>query len=539
MLNTRVACAILWLSSVFLTGSAQERILESGKTHHGSIAASNEVDSLELTLSPEDFVRGSVAGDEMVLWLVDGDQRRVRRLAAGIGSRQAFMFVAGEKGPYSLQVSGPVGQSYTVQLRDVVPLADQSPPANPLASPTLRKLKKHLASGGDTSDFWEKMQQQGTPLVETTNVEPPLDATEALITFLWRGAKRNVRLFGAPSGDHDELARLPGSDIWYRSYRVPKTARIDYRLAPDVPQFDGTATEQRRAILATAQRDPFNPRHEPTKTVDIYDGVSIVELPDAPDPIWTTPNPSLPTGTVKTYRLTSQILGNTRDIHLYRTAGYRPDSPENAIVVTFDGDQYLNEIKLPLIFDNLVAAGKIPPTAAIMICNPSQQRRSAELPCNDNFARFIADELMPWVNEQDIHAARERTVIVGASFGGLASAFLGLKHPEIFGNVMSQSGSFWWAPGGFEAKGNVESQWLTRQYVTAPLQPVHYYLDVGTFETPSEILPCTRHLRDVLQAKGYDVKYNEFVGGHGYFYWRYSLADGIIHLLGASQNADQ
>ncbi|WP_338148761.1 alpha/beta hydrolase-fold protein [Pseudomonas lundensis] len=30
----------------------------------------------------------------------------------------------------------------------------------------------------------------------------------------------------------------------------------------------------------------------------------------------------------------------------------------------------------------------------------------------------------------------------GSSYGGLASAWLGLKHPELFGNVLSLSGSY-------------------------------------------------------------------------------------------------
>ncbi len=506
--------------------------IASGMTCSGTVTSASQPESYKIQVTADDFVRGSVRGAGITVWLVDRDQTKLRRLASGIGSLQNFMFVVGDHGPYTLELSGKTGTAYDLNLDSVIPVADQTLPDDQLASPMLSSLRKHLQAGGDTTKFWSQISESGTPLIETSNVTPPLAGDEALLTFLWRGAKHNVRLFGSPSGDHDELKQLGQSDVWYHSYRVPKTARIDYRLAPDVPVFRGTPTQRRRAILATAQRDPLNPLHEPLDPVDAYEGVSIVELPDAAQPIWSTVNPDVPKGSLETHLLTSSILGNTRDIHLYRSAGYVPNAKGNALIVTFDGDQYRDDVKVPVILDNLVAAGKIPPTAAIMISNPSQKSRSAELPCNDDFARFLSEELMPWAKEKHISAARENTVVAGASFGGLASAFIGLKLPDLFGNVFSQSGSLWWAPGGFEAKGTTESQWLTRQYVTAQLPPVRYYLETGTFERPSEILQCTRHLRDVLQAKGQDVKYNEFVGGHGYFYWRYSFAKGILHLLG-------
>jgi enterochelin esterase-like enzyme len=49
------------------------------------------------------------------------------------------------------------------------------------------------------------------------------------------------------------------------------------------------------------------------------------------------------------------------------------------------------------------------------------------------------------------------------------------------------------------------------------------------------ILEPSRHMLDVLLAKGYEVHYQENVGGHDYLSWRGGLADGLIALVGNSK----
>jgi enterochelin esterase family protein len=78
---------------------------------------------------------------------------------------------------------------------------------------------------------------------------------------------------------------------------------------------------------------------------------------------------------------------------------------------------------------------------------------------------------------------------------------------------------------------------MAKQFVASPKLPVRFYLDAGTFELDKsgkggDILEATRHLRDVLSAKGYEVHYQQFVGGHTDLSWRGTLADGLIALLG-------
>jgi enterochelin esterase family protein len=88
-----------------------------------------------------------------------------------------------------------------------------------------------------------------------------------------------------------------------------------------------------------------------------------------------------------------------------------------------------------------------------------------------------------------------------------------------------------------EGESVSEPNWMARQFIASPKLPVRFYLDAGTEEIDfsgggNSILLTTRNLRDVLRAKGYEVHFQEFAGGHGYLSWRGTLADGLIALLG-------
>src|SRR5262249_54574787 len=147
--------------------------------------------------------------------------------------------------------------------------------------------------------------------------------------------------------------------------------------------------------------------------------------------------------------------------------------------------------------DNLLAKGYIPPLVAIVLDNPSQQTRNVELPCNPLFADFLAKEVVPWMRQKyHVTSDPSQTVVAGSSYGGLAATYAGLRHPEVFGNVLSQSGSFWWKPDG-----DPEHEWLTKQYVASPKLPLRFYLEVGLLESgptpdsgPSQVV-VNRHMR--------------------------------------------
>ena len=309
---------------------------------------------------------------------------------------------------------------------------------------------------------------------------------------------------------------------------MPASARLSYRLAPDVPQVQGSATDNRRMILATAQRDPLNPRHFPAQAdvrLDAFQGFSVLELPQAPPQPWTAPRAGVPPGRLEQHVVASRILGNQRPVWLYRPAQAEPQ----ALLVLFDAHVYRQDVPTPRTVDNLMANGLIPPTAVLLVANPSPEARAAELPPNPLFARFLAEELMPWARGQGLAQPPERTVVAGSSYGGLAAAYAGYQSPEWFGNVLSLSGSYWWAPPG-ERPG-----WMQRAYAQAQRKPVRFYIDAGRYESArggqDGILETSRHLADVLRAKGYAVTQREHATGHDYLHWQGALACGLVALL--------
>lgn len=403
-------------------------------------------------------------------------------------------------------------------------LEQPQPDATPMG-PRLQALQQALDQGMGTDAFWAELQQQGTPLIE------PWENGQQLVTFVWRDqGNTNVRLFGSPSGDHNPLRKLAGSNVWWTSVVMDPRARLSYALAPDVPQIDNAA-QQRRMILTTMQRDPLNRKTFPQwlefNAKDAYQGRSVLALDQAPAQPGLAVVADVRRGQLKRHVVHSQVLDNDRDVWTYVPAGAAPQ----ALLVLFDAHAFVGDVPTPRILDHLIAQGLLPSTAAVIVGNASPEARGQELPPNPKFAQFMAQELMPWVKAQGLIQPAHHTVVGGSSYGGLVSSYLGLTHPALFGHVLSMSGSYWWAPKG-EQPGWMQRAW---QALPAPVPNVTFYIDAGWFEGGrggrAGILETSRELGDVLRARGVPVTQREFVSGHDYLQWQGSLGCGLVALL--------
>ncbi|HEX4964510.1 MAG TPA: enterochelin esterase [Thermoanaerobaculia bacterium] len=418
----------------------------------------------------------------------------------------------------------------------LLPAAQSPASAEDLASPRLGSLHREMEAGGlaTLERFWHRLAEEGTPLVEPVAGE----GSDRLVTFLWRGGDetRNVLVVASPSNLASEegiaearLSRLPGTDVWYKSRRMKADARFAYAFSVNdslVPSAK-TTEEEDEARWAALKPDPLNPHRAPEPLA------SLAELPAAPKQPWIEPRANVPAGRIEERRFRSERLGNERIVRIYTPPGYDPQGKPYDLLVVLDGRTYTSDVPAPTILDNLLAAGRIPPLVAIFVANPSPEARTLELSCHPPFGEVLARDLIPWARRgYRVTADPARTAIAGSSLGGLAAACAASKHSDVFGNVLSLSGSFYWWP-----PGETEPEWLARQLAAGPKLPVRFYLEAGLMEDrqrpdgPS-LLASNRHLRTVLQAKGYAVEYHEFNGGHSILNWRGSFADGLLALFG-------
>jgi len=536
---------------------ADEPELKLGQVREGNLTP-GQAQSFVVSLADGDFAQIGVnpRGSALVVKTYDPSGKPFR--GAQLGPQEDKLdLVAEASGRYCVEVSAVdkrASGTYTIALEKVVALAARLEPPKPVAvSPRIQALEASVQHGERESvnSFWEEVSKTGAPLIE------PIagDRDNMAVTFLWRGTPdtRNVMVLWLPYigvvPDEYLMARLGDTNVWYKTIKVDRKMRLAYTLAPNVgrlrPLSLGIDIDAFNMAAAAARPDPLNPKRyriDPD-SVDApeFRGQSVLEMPDAPPQPWSAQRPGVPAGRVEKHLYKSAALNNEREIAIYLPPKYSPYAEPYPLLVLFDEDAYLSLVPTPTILDNLISEGRIPPMVALLLGN-AEDARDRELLCNPGFTGVLVTEVLPWAHGlYNFTRDPRQTAVAGSSLGGIGAACAGLWHPETFGNVLSQSGAFHRAPpsAGDSAESSTEPNWLARQFISSPRKPVRFYMDAGSAEFNAtgggdSILFCTRTLRDVLRAKGYEVHFQEFVGGHDYLSWRGTLADGLIALVGGA-----
>ena len=553
-------CTFLLLTALGVAGTASGQSAISPGDSISRRVAAQSAESVFVSLRDGDYVKLVVthpAGLEMSVIRPGGD-RLGAFVTPDMKGSDDIEFVAEGAGRYGVVTrnNGSDALRYDVAFRQRLSLDERTtvvPRGDAVTSTRIEAIRRQIDSGNtNTADFWSAVAKEGTPLIE------PFDARYDRVTFLWRaeGDTRNVFLntsFGtARAGVDWPMSRLGSTDIWYLTVTLPKRARFTYALEPNRPTVPDMAR-------VTAQTDPFNRgfKFDCPASASKYECRSVGELPGAPPYPWLAKRPGVTAGRIEKQKIHSALQNLDRDLTIYTSANYTARGKPSALVVLFDGDSYLREWHAADIWDNQIAAGRIPPMIVVMVHN-IPGRRVFDLVANKTFGEFMAKEVVPWARAHyNVAHDPAKTVIGGSSAGGFGAAYLGLVHPEVFGNALVMSGALWWSPehnGGICAgacddpngkpavvnqDATTEPNWIARLALQRPASRAKFYLAAGTFEfdrfgTAGQILEETRHLRDILLAKKHEVFYHQFVGGHDGVSWPGVMTAGLERLLGAA-----
>ena len=313
----------------------------------------------------------------------------------------------------------------------------------------------------------------------------------------WEEFPQPLRLLSTP---------VPGSDkpVWSVSFALPRDAYLEYA-------FYDPNTKQRHP-------DPFNLH-------SVNNGVGgrnhFFYMPEAEATPLAMPRKDIKHGLITRHVAEMWMLADDgrREVHFYRP----PVRSPVPLLVVYDGTDYLRRGKLAVLVDNLIAEKRIRPIALAFLQNGGR-RRGVEYACSDATIAWLDHVILPLAREHlnllNIQRYPGSYGVLGASLGGLMSMYTGLRMPETFGKVLSQSGVFEFESRDFAAMDLVCAGQASDQ--------LNIWMDVGKLEG---LLGDNRRVQPLLKEKGYNVTYREFGGGHCYTAWRDDVWRGLEALF--------
>lgn len=370
--------------------------------------------------------------------------------------------------------------------------------------------------------FWKEVEESGGPIV----AQIPGDDEGVAVTFLWRDETGKTEHVGLGGGlvlndwEQHLLRRLPGTDIFHLTLRLPRDTRVTYYLSPDIHGHWDPWLEvaEQHETLYSFRPDPFNP----TSVLDLDPGrdtdlVAALTVPAS--------------GTITEHQLQSTVLAGERRYWVYQPPG---DGPVENVLWAFDGGNCLGEIMPPQnLIQSLMTAGKIARTAVVFIDNPYETRQAEvtfAVPLDD----FVGDELVADVRSRyDFPTDRDRNIVSGFSGGGEAAILAAAHSSAHFGQVIAGS------PGiAYMSRGHEPREWYAR-FRTAPAPAdTRFILTVGELEVdrvydiPS-LYTAAHEFTELLQELEFDVTLLTGPVGHDHFSSQILFARALLALVGA------
>jgi enterochelin esterase-like enzyme len=533
-----IAFAAVTFSSTHSFAAAQEPTqLSPGLTQERSLdPKENHVYTVSLDQGAAILGQADQHGVDLVIDEFGPDGKLIRRVDSPNGTEgpEPIDLTAFAAGQYKLVIhtldTAAKPGKYVMKIDRVVTAEENGVRmAEKNYPPALQRLWKEYVNDPKAIDRFLASRKGKGPIID----EVKDDTNNLNVTYFYYGDENTekVEIFGSTNSSTGgtSMQRFLRTPLFFATELVPKDSRYRYGFIVTETSLLGP----KGTIQISEERDvmdDLNPEN--------FGGLSVLTLPAAPPQLYVTPNDSVPHGKVIPTSFKSEKLKEDRTISVYTPPGYGRATSADLLIV-FDGGTYdaspSSLIPTPTILDNLIAAKRIGPTVAIFVNDIGQRNR--DLGGYAPFSDFLALELIPWARANyQIKDGAGHVVLAGSSRGGLAASHCAFYHSDVVGNVLSQSGAFWVRNNDTNPPPwpiTLDTGDLVLSFRDGPHVPIRFYMEVGRFDS---LVGINRELRDVLLLKGYPVTYREFDGGHDYFYWRGSLADGLISLIG--QNRD-
>ncbi|HJF77061.1 MAG TPA: hypothetical protein K8V63_09945 [Brevibacterium linens] len=346
-------------------------------------------------------------------------------------------------------------------------------------------------------------------------------------------------------GGDDDRADAAGATRYSIELPVPRGYRGALRFLP-VPR--GLKVADRPTWLDVLERGFVPAGDHDLLTVTDMRRKQVLELaaPDARPLIWTgggRPATDSRSGAGEGRTdVDEQVItlgSSPRRIWIHRPQRCPASAP---VLIVFDGERFIRGGLLTGI-DELVS----PPSVVIAVDHapvgeggPDEDaaigQRADDLVMNPRFC----DDVLALVRRTapDVKA---RTIVAGASYGGLAAAFFSLRHPEAFRGICL-SPSFWesddqgrriWdlAPSRSDDRSD-GTDGESESHESEPLEAVAhptFCVDHGTLETV--IADSVAEATEEFAARGIDIVSRPFVGGHEYLWWRELMLVRLAEVL--------
>jgi enterochelin esterase family protein len=356
------------------------------------------------------------------------------------------------------------------------------------------------------------LEEHGFPIVEGRQV-----------TFVFRGPAHGVFLqhwiHALPQ--QQPLRRLAGTDLWYLTLELPRRSRIEYKFGLEQGGPPGAHGHGPRAQLVL---DPLNPH----AARDPFGANSVVHTEGYEVPAWTQPNEEARAGEIHEHQVLSEAFGDSRPLQVYLPARYRP-TRRYPLLIVHDGEDFLRFAGLKTVLDNLIDRLEIPPLVCALTTSP---RRLEEYPNDERHARFVAEELVPLMEERySLLPDPGARGLLGSSFGAVAALSTAWRYPGVFDRLCLLSGSFLFTDigeheGGPAFDAVVEFVNAFRKEPGRPARQV--FASCGVYEP---MIYYNRSMVPVFQSTGMRVRFVEARDGHNWENWRDRLREGLSWLF--------